>query len=151
MLGWVKEHQVILYWLGGASVVLFVATLLIAPAVLVRIPADYFSHRRRPPGRFAGRGRAVRWAVLAGKNALGYVFILAGLAMLVLPGQGMLTLLIGFLMVDFPGKYRAEQWLVARPRVLKGINWLRRKRGREPMKPPPRRSGEGAHGPARHD
>ncbi|MCL5807742.1 MAG: hypothetical protein M1418_04170 [Deltaproteobacteria bacterium] len=42
-------------------------------------------------------------------------------------------MLLGFIMVDLPGKYRFEQWLVARPLVLRSINMLRRRAGREPL------------------
>lgn len=123
-----------MYWLAGASVVLFVATLFLMPAILVRIPADYFTHPRRPPGRWDGRGRVLRALLLVTKNVLGYIFLAAGLAMLVLPGQGLLTLLIGFMIIDGPGKYRAEKWIVSRPRVLKAINWLRERRGRASLR-----------------
>lgn len=59
--------------------------------------------------------------------------MLAGLAMLALPGQGLLTLLLGFLMIDLPGKYRFEKWLVRRRWVHRPINWMRRSRGREAL------------------
>lgn len=132
---WIEDHQVLLYWLTGASVVVCVATLIIAPAMIVRIPADYFTHARRPRDQSDTRGsRGV--ALRIGKNVLGYVLIIAGIAMLVLPGQGVLVVLLGLFMVDFPGKYRVEKWLIARPRVLRGINWLRRRRGRAPLQPP---------------
>ena len=72
----------------------------------------------------------MRWAVVAARNVLGYLCIIAGVAMLALPGPGLLTLLIGFLLVDFPGKYRVEKWVVSRRRVLRAINWFRRRRGR---------------------
>ena len=62
------------------------------------------------------------------------VLILAGIAMLVLPGQGLLTILIGFLMLDLPGKYRVEKWLISRGRVLHAINWYRGKKGRPPLR-----------------
>ena len=71
--------------------------------------------------------------LLAAKNLLGYLLIVAGIAMLLLPGQGVLTMLLGFIMVDLPGKYRFERWLVARPLVLRSINMLRRRAGREPL------------------
>lgn len=135
MTGWIEDHQAALYWLAGVSLALFVLTIVLAPVLLSQIPADYFTHHRRPPGRFDHLPKPARIALAVAKNAAGVLFILAGLAMLVLPGQGFLTLLIGFFMVDFPGKYRAERWLVSRPRVLKPINWLRRRRGVSPLMP----------------
>ena len=67
---------------------------------------------------------------MIGKNLLGYIFVVAGLIMLVLPGQGIFTILIGVMLLNFPGKYQLEQWIVARRPVLHSINWLRRRAGR---------------------
>jgi len=54
----------------------------------------------------------------------------------VTPGQGLLTLLVGLLLMNFPGKYQLERWLVGRPGVLGALNWLRRRGGHEPFEPP---------------
>jgi hypothetical protein len=62
-----------------------------------------------------------------GKNLLGLVFVLAGVAMLVLPGQGILTILIGLMLMNFPGKRGLEQRLVQQPSVWRAINWIRSK------------------------
>jgi hypothetical protein len=72
-----------------------------------------------------------------GKNLLGALLVLAGLAMLVLPGQGILTILLGLAFLDLPGKRRAELWLVSRPPVLAAVNRLRLRAGREPLQLPP--------------
>jgi hypothetical protein len=143
MLEWIQDHQAIFWTLGAASIVVFIGSLLAMPALAVRIPADYFAHARRPPSRWADQHPLVRQILQVGKNVLGYVFVLAGLAMLVLPGQGLLTVLVGFLLVDFPGKYRFEKWLLRRRCVLRPINWLRRRAGREPLRV--RRSARGGH------
>lgn len=134
MLDWLQEHGVLLTWLTAASVVMFFASLLIAPAIAIRIPADYFAHDRRPPSAFAHRHPVIRVLFHVAKNVLGVVFVLAGLAMLVLPGQGILTILLGFLLLDFPGKYRFERWLLSRRRLLRAVNWLRRRYGRTPLR-----------------
>lgn len=111
----------------------FIGSLLAMPALAARIRADYFNHDERPRGRWAEQHPLVRLALRIGKNLLGCAFVLAGVAMLVLPGQGLLTLLVGFLLIDFPGKYRFEKWLVRRRYVLRSINWLRRRARREPL------------------
>lgn len=134
MLDWIKDHEGLLWGVGIASLAVIAASLMIIPAMVVRIPADYFTHRARPRERADGRRPAVRLAVRIGKNILGVVLMLAGIAMFILPGQGVLTLLVGFFLIDFPGKYKLEKWLVARPWVHRPINWLRRRRGREPLK-----------------
>ncbi len=133
MLDWIHDHGTLLSWLTGASAVMFVGTLIALPAMVVRIAPDYFAHERRPPSRWAHHHPVVRVLFHIGKNAIGIVFIIAGIAMLVLPGQGLLSLVIGFFLLDFPGKYRVEKWLVRRRRVLGAINWLRTRAGREPI------------------
>jgi len=130
---WIREHDALLWGLGIASVAVFAGSLLLIPALVVRIPTDYFASRRRPRSAWADRRPLVRWLIFAVKNLLGVVFIVAGIAMLVLPGQGVLTIVLGFLMLDGPGKYRAERWLVSRRAVLRSINWLRARKGREPL------------------
>lgn len=133
MLQWINDHQALIWALGGASVVVFVLGLLLVPVLVVRVPTDYFAHDQRPPSRWAKRHPVVRLVMLVGKNLLGGVLIVAGLAMLALPGQGLLTLLLGFLLIDLPGKYRIEKWLVRRRWVHRPIDWMRRRRGREPL------------------
>lgn len=133
MLESIQAHKAAMMWIAGASLLAFVATLIAVPWLIVRLPSDYFAHGRRPRKQWADRHPLVRKALLAAKNLLGYLLIVAGVAMLVLPGQGVLTMLLGFIMVDLPGKYRFERWLVARPLVLRSINMLRRRAGREPL------------------
>ncbi len=133
MINWIDHHETLVLALGVASVVVFVGSLLLMPALIVRIPADYFANDERPPSRWTGVNPVARIVLRIGKNLLGCVFILAGIAMLALPGQGVLTIVLGLLLVDGPGKYRFERWLVRRPWVCRSINWLRRRRGREPL------------------
>lgn len=133
MLDWMSDHKGLLWITGAASVALFVASLLIIPPMIVRIRPDYFAHEVRPPSPWADRGRAIRFLIRLGKNLLGGTLMLSGLAMLVLPGQGLLTLIVGFLLIDFPGKYRLEKWMIARRYILGPINWFRTRRHRPPL------------------
>jgi hypothetical protein len=128
-------HEAAVWWIAGMSVVAFIATLIIVPWLVVRIPPDYFTHGRRQRKKWANRHPIIRGALLTAKNLLGYLLIAAGVAMLVLPGQGLVTILLGILLVDLPGKYRLERWLVARRPLLHSINWLRRRAGRDPLLP----------------
>lgn len=139
---WITENQEVFWMLGIASVAIFVASLLIMPALIVRIPTDYFAHERRPPSRWANQHPAVRIALLIGKNLLGVVLVLGGLAMLVMPGQGLLTIFAGFVLLDFPRKYAFEKWLIRQRWVHRPINWLRRKRHRDPLRTELARSAE---------
>lgn len=121
-------------WVGMItfSLIAFVGTLIAIPAILIRLPEDYFQnhgHRKW----FANHHPLIRIIGLFIKNALGLVFLVAGIAMLVLPGQGLLTMLLGILFLDFPGKNRLEQKLIQQPHILKVINTLREKADKPPF------------------
>jgi hypothetical protein len=118
--------------LGIISVVFFIATLIIIPIVVIRLPADYFDEKQ-PRVWLRGRHPVVRVTAYVIKNVIGLVFVMAGLAMLVLPGQGILTIVIGLSLVDFPGKREVERKLIGRPTVLHAINSIRKKFGRPPL------------------
>ena len=129
MWDWITDNEALLFWLGIGSVASLVLIGLLLPVMIVRLPADYFV-RERPRHPHRSRGN---WFWHVGKNVLGGIFVLAGIAMLLLPGQGVLTILIGTLLMDFPGKIRFERWLLTRPGVLKVVNRMRQKRGHEPL------------------
>jgi hypothetical protein len=133
MTAWIHNNEPLLWWLLAASVVMFVGTLVVVPWLVIRLPADYFSDRKRRRIPWADQHEIVRGMLLIAKNATGCIFIVAGVAMLVLPGQGLLTIAMGIVLLDFPGKYRLERWLITRRYVLRSINWLRRRAGRQPL------------------
>ena len=54
--------------------------------------------------------------------------------MLVLPGQGLFTIIIGLMLSNYPGKYSIEKKFITIPSVLKSINWLRKKSNKPPLK-----------------
>jgi hypothetical protein len=125
------QRPELLGWVIAISVVTFVASVVGVPFFLARIPADYYS--RSESKRPAVSRRPTRVLVVLGKNALGAVLVVLGLLMLVLPGQGVLTLIIGLFLLDFPGKYRIERRLIGSPRVLRVVNALRRRWSQPPL------------------
>ena len=135
-MSWVLDNGTLLGALGLIGLVSLVASVALLPFLAVRIPADYFRHRRRHPEYARDRHPVVHHAIVILKNVLGVLLILAGVAMLVLPGQGILTLLIGLMLTDFPGKYRLEKRLIGQPGVLKAVNWLRARAGHPPLEQP---------------
>lgn len=133
MIRWIQSHRATILWIAGASILVFIASLIVVPLLIVRIPSDYFAQRRRHFKPRVGRRSPLRWALIVGKNLLGFVLVLAGFAMLFLPGQGMVAIFIGITLLDFPGKYRFERWVVSRGPVLRSINRLRKRAGRPPL------------------
>ena len=125
-----------IWWISGASLLMAVATLVAVPWVVTRLPADYFDHPQREAWRRSHDEPLAALLLGLVKNAVGAVLLVLGVIMLFVPGQGLLTILIGLLLMNFPGKYRAERWLVQRPGVLSGLNWLRKRRGQAPFHVP---------------
>ncbi|MBP7529138.1 MAG: hypothetical protein KA801_14515 [Syntrophorhabdaceae bacterium] len=133
MVGWIRGHEAIFAWLTAASIVVFVASLILVPFFIVRIPSDYFARGKGHRKLWADQHPVVRGVLMVAKNLLGCIFIVAGIFMLVLPGQGLLTILIGIMFLNFRGKYELERWIVSRRPVLRSINWIRRHAGRAPL------------------
>jgi len=121
----------LLAWLFVLSIGSLVVTALLLPVVVRRLPPDYFVATRHD---LAAQRSLWQWIGHVAKNALGVLFVLAGIAMLVLPGQGLLTILIGLLLVDFPGKRRLELRFVRRRGVLEFLNRMRARHGRPPLR-----------------
>ena len=112
---------------------MLVVTLVAVPVVIMCLPEDYFSTKRRKPARKSVQHHLLYTGLVIVKNLLGIVVIVAGLALLFLPGQGIITILIGFALTNFPGKFTIERWIVRRPGVSKTLNWIRAKVGKSPF------------------
>jgi hypothetical protein len=133
---WIQAHEGLTAALAGGSVLMFVGSLLALPWLVARLPVDYFVDPRRHASRLRRFHPVLNLTLLLFKNLLGWVLLLAGVAMLVLPGQGILTILMGVVLSDFPGKFTLERRLACTPAVFRAINWLRERAGRGPVLPP---------------
>ncbi len=122
-----------LIWLTALSMVFFVGTLIAIPFILVRLPADYFDIRV-PRTWMEDHHPVLRLFGHIVKNVVGAIFVFAGFLMLFLPGQGVLTMLIGISMLDFPGKRKIEATLIGQPTVLSVINSMRQKFNKPPLR-----------------
>ena len=117
-------------------VVTLLASLGVVLLVLLRLPETYFTQPRRP--FFGGAHPALRLFLIVIKNLVGLAVVALGLVMSIpgVPGQGFLTIILGLMLVDFPGKYRLERALIRRPGVHGVINRLRSRFGRPPLQVP---------------
>ena len=115
-------------------VVTFVVATSVVTLVVVKLPATYF-HPSHDRDLWSDRHRAIRWTGLVIKNLGGLILVLLGIAMSLpgVPGPGVLTILFGIMLLDFPGKRRLEYKLVSHPRVLKAINQVRQKYNSPPL------------------
>ncbi|MCE5275400.1 MAG: hypothetical protein ABFD70_11005 [Syntrophaceae bacterium] len=144
VLGWAHMHHALVGWLSALSVIVFFGTLLAIPILVVSMPEDYFLYDRQHLKEFRRQHPVERVFTVFFKNLLGVVFIVAGALMLFFPGQGVLTMLIGFTLVNFPRKRELERRIIRQESVHRAINWIRAKGGKPPVKVPPK---DGRGGP----
>jgi NosR/NirI family transcriptional regulator, nitrous oxide reductase regulator len=130
------EHKIALQWLTAFSIALFVGSIIAVPWLVARIPPDYFMPKANGQNEFRQQHptASLWWRLL--KNVLGVVLLLAGVAMLILPGQGLLTILLGVMLVNFPGKRSLELFIIRRPSISRGVAWIRRRSGRDALQIP---------------
>ena len=116
------------------SLLTFVGTCVMLPILILRLPPTYFleDDRPKPLSRFL----PLHYVLMALKNLLGLAFVLLGVVLLFLPGQGLLTLVIGLTIMNYPGKFAIERWLARRPGALNAMNWLRTRFDKPPLVDP---------------
>ncbi|MBC8381759.1 MAG: archaellum biogenesis protein FlaJ (TadC family) [Porticoccaceae bacterium] len=131
---WISSHQNILVLSGMASIIIFIVSLLSLPWLVAKIPEDYFVPKKRAGTPWKGHFLGLWLLMFAVKNVVGYLLLFSGFLMLFLPGQGILTMLTGLLLMDYPGKFQLERKIALSPAVLSKLNWLREKANQPPLK-----------------
>ena len=117
---------------------LFLGSLLISflaiGIVMVKIPANYFSSHYKQDF-LPNSSWIVRWGAVIAKNIFGIFLIALGIVLSLpgVPGQGILTILLGLIMIDIPGKRPLEARIIKRPTVLAALNRLRERYGKPPL------------------
>jgi len=129
----IRTHRPLFIWLASLSALTFFGTILIIPVLIIRMSPDFFDPKQRAP-YLQRRHPVIRFLLVLLKNILGIIFFFTGFVMLFIPGQGLLTMLIGLSLINFPGKRNLERHLIQHPKVLPVINSLRKKAGKEPLK-----------------
>lgn len=126
--------QPLLPLLASISILMMLASMIFIPILIVKMPANYFVDDRR-----ARQWTFFHLVFYLLRNIFALVLFVAGLIMLVLPGQGLLTIIIAVMVSDVPGKYQFEQFLVRQRGVLRSMNWVRKRYKKEPLQAPKRR------------
>lgn len=129
--GWTGWH--LTATVVGVAVASAAVSVVVVAFTLARLPADYFVNpeARRPIDRHP----ALKVLFAVARNLLGWFLVALGVVLSLpgVPGQGLLTVLLGVMLIDFPGKHRAERWLLTRRGVLSGVNRLRARLGKPPL------------------
>ena len=120
----------------GASIFVgsFLLNLAIVSIILVKLPANHFSKSRKTKF-WSGPRPAIHAAKVIGKNIAGVLLVALGIVLSLpgVPGQGLLTILLGVMLLDFPGRDRLEQKLLSKPSIVNTINRLRGRFGKPPL------------------
>ena len=131
IMNWLANNQEIVVWVATISFIAFIASLLMMPWVLVRLPVDYFLVN--DSASLVTRRSIKQLLVFALKNIVGVLLLVLGILMLFLPGPGLLAILIGLVLTNLPGKKRLIAKLLQIPTILVPINRLRESKGRAPF------------------
>ena len=113
----------------GVIVAIATFTTLAGLAAIVWLPADHFVSRPAPESWWR-KHRIVRWTLMGLKSVAGVIVLALGIVMLVTPGPGLVFMLLGLSLIDFPGKRALERRLVERPSVMRFLNEVRARRGK---------------------
>jgi len=123
----------------GVFAVSFIVSLATVVWVVLKLPADYF---RDPPEHnqqgTSASNLPTRIMIALVRNLLGLLLVVAGVILSLpgVPGQGILTIILGLMLMQFPGKRYLEKRFLAQPRVLAILNRIRRRYGRDSFLPP---------------
>ncbi len=129
---WYDQNQELFAWGLGLSVLTFIGSLVAVPIIIVQMSEDYFL--RPVSNRFPRTPWQLARRLI--KNLLGALLFLTGLAMLFLPGQGLLTILLALGLLDFPGKRHLQLKIIRSKSVYSSVNWIRSKYDRPPIRLP---------------
>lgn len=129
---WLSIHTGFVVAIGAISFVLLAATLFVTPWFLAQLPHDYFSATPQTSPQ------SLRRSVISFmRTILGILMILLAFAVMLTPGPGLVLLVFGLALCDFPGKHKLLIKLVSQPSVLSALNWLRGKTNKPPFIVPP--------------
>ena len=112
-------------YIAIASIVFFIVSIVLIPKIIARIPSNYFIVRSDTSVSSSASVGKLMLSIF--RNIIGSFLIFCGIVMLITPGQGLLTILAGLFILDFPGKFKLELYLIKKPSVLKTLNWIRHK------------------------
>ena len=126
---WFSQNQLLIQWISIGSIISFFGSLIIIPRLIINLPPDFFLKRKKSVSVKQIVVFRVTFFLL--KNFLGFFLFLCGILMLFIPGQGLLTMFLGLVLLDFPGKYKLQLYCLKVRPVRRSLNWIRRKYEKE--------------------
>ncbi len=126
-----SQFEDVLTMIGIISGVVFIISLLLISYLLGLIPLNYFL---KNPEKKLKINKPFDLIKLILKTLIGFILLIAGIIMLVTPGQGLISILLGLFLMEFPGKRQLELKLINHNPTFKTLNWLRSKANKPPFK-----------------
>ena len=136
IISWSSMNSDLLFLLGSLSVFILIISVFMMVLIISFLPEDYFKSENRNLISSVQNSRypLLKLFVLITKNFFGVLLLLSGILMLVLPGQGILTIITGLVFMGYPGKYKFERKLLRQKGVINSINWIRSRLSKPSLK-----------------
>ena len=136
IISWSSINSDLLFLLGSLSIFILIISVFMMVLIISFLPENYFKSENRNLIFSVQNSRypLLKLLVLITKNFLGILLLLSGILMLVLPGQGILTIITGLVFMDYPGKYKFERKLLRQKGVINSINWIRSRLSKPSLK-----------------
>ena len=136
IISWSSMNSDLLFLLGSLSIFILIISVFMMVLIISFLPEDYFKSENRNLISSVQNSRYpfLKLLVLITKNFFGVLLLLSGILMLVLPGQGILTIITGLVFMDYPGKYKFERKLLRQKGVINSINWIRSRLSKPSLK-----------------
>lgn len=128
----IAEYGYLIKWLGIVSTFTFLASLFCIPWIIYKLKDDYFLHLHKQHKKEDEHPLLFILLRLL-RYLMGSILLSAGILMLFLPGQGLLTMILGLSLLDFPAKQRAVDSLLQLQSLRKALNWIRDKEDKKPF------------------
>ena len=136
IISWSSMNSDLLFLLGSLSIFILIISVFMMVLIISFLQEDYFKSENRNLISSVQNSRypLLKLLVLITKNFFGILLLLSGILMLVLPGQGILTIITGLVFIDYPGKYKFERKLLRQKGVINSINWIRSRLSKPSLK-----------------
>lgn len=129
LLSWLSEYTLFFSAVAGVYIVLMIVSLAATPWFVASLPIDYLLPKIRHSKPMGLQGALIQIF----RNIVGLFCVILGIILMFTPGPGLIVLLVGISLAEFPGKHRLLISIAIQPNVFKSLNWMRTRGGKPPF------------------
>jgi len=133
LISWIESNEILLLAAGIISAAAFIGTALAVPFLINLLPEDYFLKEKRRESFTSPASAFIFFILFVIKNLTGLLLLFVGIALLFMPGQGLLTIILSLVLLDFPGKWKLQKSIIRRKKIADALNWVRRRGGKREL------------------